>query len=571
MMQEFKLFGIKVASWGTPEIKAETTTPDPQANAINGYPGWGGGYGSMPIFQVFDGEKSLGGAGAIKKYLLDHDALRLRGWQLFLTSDICQIAFNRKQVWKIGSGLRLEAEPNGEVLDSEGITIDTAKFCKTVESRFKIYSSSRNCSYTGMKNMVELTNDGDKEATVSGDAVVILRYINGCVKIEIKDACYLQTPNSYVQNGFGDYINPITKNRIRKGIEINDRGQHVAFWLRKSNDLSDPFSFERVEARLKVFPYSEMAWVWYGNEYRLDSVRGMPIITAVIETANKMDRYREAELGKAEELAKIVYSLEPELNASMQDPRQNHVSVASGFGANSDLPTDSYGRELANRVAATTGKSTFMMTPGMKMNSLSSDNTNINFEGFFGTNFKYFCAVVNIPPEIALAEYNSNYAAARAGIKDFQHTLLVDRLKTANQFQQKVYAFWLDMEVLTNKIDAPGYIKALQDQNYMVLEAYRCATWVGDMVPNIDEYKEVMATRLKLGTSAAHIPLMTVEQAIEQSSGSDADTVIKQFAREQELAESLGIEPPEKPGMESEDDDPDEENPKPKPTKKPAK
>jgi len=80
-----------------------------------------GGY--RPMFNVsYDGEKNQGSIGVIKRYFINHTALRARSWQAYLESEIAQGFINKFSSWIIGRGLKLQSEPETIVLESEGIT-----------------------------------------------------------------------------------------------------------------------------------------------------------------------------------------------------------------------------------------------------------------------------------------------------------------------------------------------------------------------------------------------------------------------------------------------------------------
>ena len=143
---------------------------------------------------VFDGEKTPGEIGLAKNYVLDHDTLRARGWQFYLDSEITQTVINRFVTWVVGKGLKLEAEPIEEILESEGIKLDFNQFSKAIESRFKVYSNSRVSDHAGLSNIHKNAVEAYKNAIVSGDCLTILRIKNGNVTTEIIDGVHIVTP-----------------------------------------------------------------------------------------------------------------------------------------------------------------------------------------------------------------------------------------------------------------------------------------------------------------------------------------------------------------------------------------
>ena len=109
-----------ITSWGTQQ------KPDVTSEMIS-QPG-PGGYGYNSVFVLpFDGETDMGEMGPIRKYLADHQALRLRSHQLDLESDVCSALFERSKMWGVGTGLKLQAEPKGLVLDGAGVQLDTGR------------------------------------------------------------------------------------------------------------------------------------------------------------------------------------------------------------------------------------------------------------------------------------------------------------------------------------------------------------------------------------------------------------------------------------------------------------
>ena len=526
----------------TPAPSVEKSeTPQPQATIIPGPTiGYGGYNYILPV--RFDGEKDLGAMGPIRKYTVDHSALRMRSWQMFMDSDVCQALFERSAMWGIGNGLKLQAQPNREVLDMEGVDLDYEEFNEQVEALFQLYASTEMCDFSGNRTLSQIANEAWINMDVAGDVLIICRLVDNMPKVQVIDGQYVVTPLMWGQSIGNDSINPDNKHRVRNGVEIDDKGNHVAYWVYKGFDNNSITSYERIPAQMTTYPYSVMAKLVVGRKYRMDDPRGIPLITAVMETAAKMARYREAMVAGAESRAKIAFSIEHEVYSTGENPLQAQLSQASGYGPQSDIPTDSMGNALANQVSATTENMAFNMPNGahLKMHDSKQEE---GFTEFYTTNFDIVCAVAGYPPEVIMSKYNSNYSASRAAIKDFEHTLKVKRNKFASQLYAIVYNFCLDVWVLSGRIELPGYLQALAQRNDMVLNAYRAARWIGDPIAHIDPYKEVQAIRAMLPEDAANMPLITLEGAVETLGNGDFDDVLEQYERELKAAKAKGIEP----------------------------
>jgi capsid protein len=511
----------------------------------------GPGYRLYPV--SFNGEKNLGEIGPIKNYRPDYLALRYRSYQAYIESDVAQTILKKFTKWVIGSGLKLQAEPVKRVLEQEGIKIDTEFFNETVEARWSVLAKSKNIDYASMRNLNRIADRVFLHAKLGGDLLVILRYKDDKITIQVVDGAHVTSPL------FGDeyYAQSLSNgNEIRNGVELSPEGKHVAYYVRKGNisngDVrTNPYDVQRIPARSEEGDLVT-AFLVYGFEYRLDGVRGLPLITALLETLKKLERYKEATLGSAEERQKIAYFIEHQLGGTGENPLAARMARAFSADGNTDeIPVDQQGREMANTIAMSTNKQAFNLPQGAKMNALKSDGE-LHFKDFFSVNGNLLCAAVNIPPDVAYSKYDSNFSASRAALKDWEHTLTVERSNFSADFYQNVYNFFLDVEILKNKVQAPGYLKARQQNNWFVLEAYRTARFVGASVPHIDPLKEVNAERAKLGPAGAMVPLTTVEAATEALNGGESDQNMAQFAEEIKQAKQLGIiEPPKEPNTSS--------------------
>jgi capsid protein len=529
-----------------------------------GYGGW-----NRVFYRPFDGEKSLGGIGPINKYWLDHDALRLRSWQLMLESEIVQTGIQRYVMWLIGSGLRLRAEPDKETLAKYGIILDSQKFAKEVEALWKLYSFSEISDNAGMETLHAKFFEAEINAIAGGDCLFIVNIDdNGLPVAEIKDGVHVRTPMFAPSFNGIDVYNPETKNRIRNGIEIDDKGQHVAFFVRKGSNyatgVADWMNYERVPARDPKTGIIR-AFMYYGLRYRLDDIRGIPLIAVCMETTKQLELYKEATVQGAVERAKIALVVEHELNGSGTNPFDSVLMKAAG-GVNSDIPQDSNGNSFQNHVAGTTGKQAINLPTGAQIKSIEGKQE-IHFGEFYDTNLSIIFAALGIPKEVALMLFGSNYSASRASIKDWEHTLIVKRIKNVSPAYRHIYNIFLATQIMQGAVSAPGYLQALLGaytpavKNIWVKLAYQKAMWKGDNPPNIDEYKEVMAARLKLGEGSKHLPGITMEQFVESiNEHGDWRHIAQQYQDEMQYGDDIGIEKVEEKGMTIENFDADDED-----------
>jgi capsid protein len=497
-----------------------------------------GGTSRVLFAGSFNGEKNTGELGPIKYFMLDYAALALRSWQAYIESTEAKTIIDKYCTWVIGKGLKLQAEPVQSVIGKTGI--DFKKFSKDVESRWQVYANSMMADYSGRQTLNQLAKEAYKNAIVSGDCLVILRY-EECLTVQLVDSNHIGSPM------LGSEWFPFVMkngNRIINGVEINEKGEHIAYFVRKPFTSVSPLStlaWERVP--VKTDQGLTNAFLLYGSKFRVDTHRGMALLAAVLERLKKMERYEEATLGAAEELSKIAYQIVHQMGSTGENPLAKSIARAHNVDGFVDLPTDDAGRELANTVAASTNKTVVNNPVNAEIKPMREAKGQLYFQDFLDKNIDLVCASVEMPPNIAMSKYDSNYSAARAAIKDWEHTLGIKRIEFAVQFYQRIYNVWLEFQIRELEIQAAGYLLAVKKNRWMVLEAFRTARWIGAPVPNIDPVKEATAERLKLGITGESMPLTTHEESVEALGGGDSGHIMEQYADELEESKKLGIKP----------------------------
>lgn len=468
------------------------------------------GYQYPIISRVWDGEKTLGELGAVMKTVPDFDRLRLRSYHAYATIDTVKIIASKYFYWTIGSGLKLQSEPNRIVLKSEGIGNDDklyTEFQKTVEARFAIYANSKQCDYLNEKSLHELALDTYQGVFLGGDMLAIARFEDNGPNLQVISGEHLKTPqmdSKFLKEA------ELAGNYIEHGIEIDKKGKHVAYYVATKSKKQGLVEYERIPA-IGAKSKKRLAWLISGKKISPDHLRSVPAMSQSLEKINKLDRYTEASVTKAEQAAKIVYSIEHLEYSTGENPLDQIVARKRGEVVSGDANNSVLADGLANRIAETTSGQTFNMPNGASLKSFDS-RIETSFSEFYSTIFKSIAAGVDVPPEVAMQEYNSNYSASRAAINSFGYIVVVNRNKFANDFYIPFYKLWLEFEILNNKVKAPGYFENIT--NFMVTESYSQCRFTGKNMPHIDPLKEVKAVREMLGIDGAD-PLISREQATE--------------------------------------------------------
>lgn len=469
----------------------------------------------------FDGEKTLGELGIVTHTVPDYLRIRLRAYDAEMKTDLVKIITDRFFEWVVGSGLKLQSEPNEEVLSIFGIQEDFNAFKKNTESLYSVYAKSKYSDFSRMNNLDQKSLECYKTAKLGGDCLVVCRIENNNLNVQIIDGIHLSNPEDY------ETIKVIEDagNTIKHGVEINKKGEHIAYHMKKIDGTTEKISVYGQKSKRKL------AWLVYGNKQRIDHIRGISSISQSLEKIAKLDRYTEASVGKAEQAAKIAYTIEHNnystgegiIEKTVQQKMKVLGEVQDGYAL---------GNTLAQKITETTSNQAFNMPVGAKMSAFGT-SIETDFDKFYMAVINTLCSGVGVPPEVAMQMYNSNYSASRAAINAFGYKVDLEREKHAEDFYKPIYKLFLEVEVLKNNISANGFIKALQDDNFMIVEAYTSCRFIGKNMPHIDPLKEIKAIREMLGSEKDGItPLISHEQATEMLNQGDWNANYRKYLEE---------------------------------------
>jgi len=524
---------------------AKTVTPQPASFGF----GWGGNgvysnTGPVPITTgVFNGQKSEGSMGLPMDLLVDPRALRFRAYEANTTNDIITIITGKFFKWVIGNGLKMQAQPAKKILTLEKVTENLKDFVSNVEAYFEQYASSERSDYSVMDNLHINASKAFETAFLGGDCLVILRVDEkNNVTSQVIDGQHVNNP---ITND-AQYNAQLKEsgNVLLNGIEIDKKGKHVAFWVRKqplTNGVPNPlmsYDYERIEAH-NPETGCLMAWMVYGKKNRIDHHRGISMLSAILEKVTKLDRYTEATVSSAEERAKLVWTVVHGKTSTGENPLVDGPR-ARIVGPSADSPFIQ-GQLAANQIALSEERKVYNLPVDSELKTVSSQQE-IDYGVFWLAVFDQLCAAMEIPPEVALQKYNSNYSASRAAINGWEYIVKVYRKRFSEKFYQPFYDLWLYVHILKGKVSAAGYLEAKQNGNTDIVEAYSAARFTGVNMPNIDPKKEAEAMRIMLGLPDQS-PLITHEEAVEKLGNGDWESNVAKNAEENKTIDELDLQP----------------------------
>lgn len=383
----------------------------------------------------------------------------------------------------INSGLKLQASPIEELIPFD---LDYRTWTKNVESKFKIWQSSKAADYSFSMNFGQMQSLFLKNYLCDGLALAILRYKPAPQKGRIGRLCVQIVPKSQLCSYLPKQITP--KNDFYKGMEINQTGEVVAYWFDTYNQyditkVNDPIRIPRwgrLTNREVVLNLTHSPRV--GDHY------GASPLAVILEDLHKIEGFRLSEL----QAAKLNSSLAMVISNNMETPTN---PLSGGIGkkiADNENARDS--DEIM-----TTERPGMIVVQGSRGNRIESYDTkrpNLNFGNFVDQIVKQISGVAGIPSEILFKSFSSNYSASRAAINEFYEKIIEDRALITSSFCEPVYAAWLHDRVVSGKIDCPGYFAPDLEDRQIIRMAYQTSKWSGISKQNLDPLKEVKALQL---------------------------------------------------------------------------
>ena len=473
MVNPFKIFSRKPAPAAVPTISVNDmlayygqTTPASWGNSI------------------WDGSKFTGGFGETQLYDLDYWTLRARSEQLFNENLYAVGLIKRLITNEIGPGLMPEATPDESII---GVPEDSlTDWAELVEARHAVWSKTpAACDYLGESTWGALSRTARRESLISGDTLVVLREKSGVHAPSVQ-----LIPGSSIRTPMLQDFKLKKGHEIEHGVELDPDGRMVAFYAQQKTG-----GFKRIAA---YGPRTgrKLAWLVYGCEKRHGRVRGVPLLSLVLQSLKEIDRYRDSTQRKAVINSILAMFIKKDSN------KLGSLPITGGaVRRDSQVVTDNDGRQRKFNVAG--------QIPGFVIEELNEgeepvlkggDGTDTNFALFEEAVLRTIAWANEIPPEILLLAFSNNYSASQAAINEFKIYLNMIWSYWGETFCTPVYTDWFLSEVLAGKIQAPGYYDAWKDPaKYDVASAWVSVEWYGSIKPSTDMLKQGKGSQILIG------------------------------------------------------------------------
>ncbi len=429
---------------------------------------------------LFDGEKFYGGFGNTQMLRKDYATLRQRSAQLFEENLYARGLIRRIVTNEINTGLMPEATPYESILGLPDESLQD--WTEDVESRYELWAATPEmCDFERRRTMGEIQRDARLESFIEGDVLVVLRpnRRTGIPAVQL-------IPGRAVMSPLVSQHPPGSTVEIREGVEVDDKGRHLAFWVRQKDG-----EIKRLPA-YGVRSGRRTAWLMYGTEKRVDEVRGTPLLSIVLQSLKEIDRYRDSTQRKA-----VINSI---LAMFIKKTEDKPGTLPLTGGAVRRDTVVSTGTAEATRSFTMTkqlpGAVLEELQHGEEPVQMNGSGTDTNFAEFEEAVLRGIAWACEIPPEILLLSFSNNYSASQAAINEFKIYLSLSWTRIGEMLCTPIYKDWLLSEVLRHRVSAPGFLAAWRDVAQQdTLAAWTSVEWNGAIKPSTDMLKQVKAAK----------------------------------------------------------------------------
>lgn len=428
---------------------------------------------------AFDGEKyPTGLAGSIKTIKeLNYWKLRQYSYTIYIENKYAQALIKRLVTNVIHTGLTLEADVKNSVLgiSDEEVNIIT----DDIETKFDIFAENKELiSYDYSMNFGMLQQLIYLTALLAGDVLIILRQDEktGLPRIQLIDGLNVRTPPEQLKN-----------EKIRDGIEFDERGRQIGYYIKDKkakNEYTRIAAFGEKTGR-------RLAWLVYCQTVKINDTRGMPLLGVLLQSMKDIDRYSDAEQKAAWLNSLLAFFIKKTQDKPSTYPVSRGANKRSIFETIDQEKPEQSRKFNVNKLLP--GIIFEELQAGEEPVSFNSTRPNINFAGFEKTIMDSFAWTVGLPPAIFRLIFESNYAASGGELNELKAFLKFERGKFADSFLKIFYQEALISFILAGYINAPGFLLARRENDFIKIGAWLGSNWAGLIKPSLRLLNDIKA------------------------------------------------------------------------------
>lgn len=445
--------------------------------------------------------------------------LRERTRDLAMNAPIGTAAVNVTRTNVVGAGLVPKPKIDYEFL---GISQEEAMTLQQkIKKEFDLWASGTFCDANDQHSFYELQQIAFADWLKNGEEFALIQYEDEQeympyqLRIKLIEADRVCSPGSMNAEYFGYDIAKKDGNVIMNGLELDQKGKVVAYWISSTfpgeHNNTKRQTWTRVAKRGNKTGNQNILHVF--NAERAEQYRGVPLLAPVIHIIKQMTRYTEAEV-----MAAVVNSM---FALFVTTETGNDMGGFGGVDEEDDMTPAS--RDDDDHIKLGTGTVSFLKD-GESIQAVESAHPGGNYGNFIESMAMQVGAALEIAPEVLLKKFNASFSASKGAINETWKSFTMRRKWFVNDFCQQIYDMWFSEAVAKGRISAPGYFL-----DPMIAKAYTKATWNGTAQGYLNPVAEVNAavTRIQNGLS-------THEDECAAMNGSDFEDNIRTLKGENE-------------------------------------
>lgn len=409
---------------------------------------------------------------------------------------------------EVGTGIRPQSRIDYEAI---GISSETAgELQKVIERAWRKWSKS--VTVDGKLGAYQLQELTSRTEWATGECFLIRRYrkrrwrpYSFCVQIvEPERIC---TPMQYDQT--------LTEGReIRDGIEIDQWGEPVAYWVANSSPLDGRYVKAREFQRIPAFgPDGRPNVIHHFHMKRTEQTHGVPALGPVVEIFDHLTGYLESEWVRARVAACFAAFVK----------RAEGTAYGAAIG---NATTDT--AAAAEREEKLLPGTIQYLNAGEEVQFANPNLPGNSFDAFVLKAIQFIGASLGLPLELVLKDFSrTNYSSARAALLEARRMFLCRRARLVDNVLQPMWELFVDELVLRGEL-------ALRDYEKFRAEYTRSA-WIAPGWEWVDPVKEADATVTRLSNG-----LTTMADELADQ-GRDWEEQLAQIAREKAKCEEMGL------------------------------
>ena len=310
----------------------------------------------------------------------------------------------------------------------------------------------------------------------------------------------------FIESDFLDSEYNEHSKKIRMGVERNDFGKPINYHFLKYHPYDTAFpTMEHYGTNYNVVPAEQI--IHFYHQERPHQTRGVPPLSVCLRDLKMLDGYLEAELIASRVSAcKMGFFKSGDSNSYQgEDIIETNTPVMSASPANFEqLPS------------------------GVDFQAFDPQHPTTAFKDFTKQVIRSIASGLGISYNTLANDLESvNYSSLRQGALEERDHWKCEQNKIINQFHNKIFDSWLEMSLLTDRLEGLPASK---------FNKFNVPVWKPRGWQWIDPKKEIEA--LQIGVANGFITM----QDVQSNYGRDVADVFEQIQVEKEIAEQYGIE-----------------------------